>query len=234
MITWTWKTGLAALSVMGALVFTYKRASAAKKSRLYGYSDPRDVLLTPWWTDQDIQYLDDMSYRILAYPPDMLLTLAGESGLKPFAKAPTGAVGLNQLTSAANSTAGITEAQRLAIPGLSVTEQLPIVDRFFSNLAWTKAGKSYPNVCVLWEANFSPGFMTSRGTSPDTKLYALSDKDGGKAYDANSKLDIEGKGWITVGDLCRRLGSVSKSEVYLAALSRLRDVTGKDYSPRFP
>lgn len=233
MITWTWKTGLAALSVVGALVFAFRRAKAAGLARKQSsYSDPRDVLLVPWWTDDDFRYLEGLSLGIRANPADMLLVLAGESGLKPFAKAPTGAVGLNQLTSVANTQAGITEDQRRMIPELSVSAQLPIVNRFFSGMAWTKAGKSYENACVLWEANFSPAYMTSRGTSLDTVLYGKADKDGGKAYDANSKLDLAGKGYITVGDLCYRLKSVNNQEYFQAALRRLRDTTGKDYEPR--
>jgi hypothetical protein len=232
MITWTWKHALAGLSVLTALVFTLRRArAAASKSHAKWPSDPSDIAVTPWWIDDDFLTLEQVARDIRANPADLLLVLAGESGLKPFAKAPTGAVGLNQLTPAANSTAGISEDQRQMIPELSVSAQLPIVGRFFSNIPWTKAGNSYENTCMLWEANFSPGYMTSRGTSLDTKLYdAVENPD---AYKGNKGLDKEGKGYITVGDLCDQLHSVAGHEVYQSALRRLNNVTGQYYAPRF-
>lgn len=226
-----WKAVLAATSVVAALVFTVHRARAAKGPHAKWPSDPSDVMVTPWWTDDDFVTLEANAIRIRSNPADYLLVLDGESGLKPFAKAPTGAVGLNQLTPAANSTAGISEEQRQMIPELSVSAQLPIVHRFFSNLPWTKSGNAYDNACMLWEANFSPGYMTSRGTSNATILYSQATEPG--AYESNKGLDRAGKGYITVGDLCYRLQSASRSDVYQAALRRLNRVTGRDYAPSF-
>jgi hypothetical protein len=194
-------------------------------------SDPADVLVTPWWTDDDFLRLRDIAQGIRANPADFLLVLAGESELKPYSKAPTGAVGLNQLTPSANSTAGISEEQRQMIPGLSVSAQLPIVEHFFNNIPWTKSGNTYDNACVLWEANFSPGYMTSRGTSNDTVLYSKASNPD--AYEGNKGLDRAGKGYITVGDLCYRLQAVSHGDIYQAALRRLNSVTGHRYAPSF-
>jgi hypothetical protein len=204
------------------LSVTFARASV---------SDPADIAATPAWTDDDFRTVERIAHRFRMNPADFLLMLAGESNLNPMARNPLGAVGLNQLTSAANSTAGITEAQRQMIPTLSVTAQLPIVERFFSNIQWTKDGRSYDNACMLWEANFSPGYMYSRGTSLDTILYSkLANPD---AYDGNKGLDrsVPPKGYITVGDLCYRLKSVSRGTTYQSALRRLRAVTGRSYSP---
>ncbi len=228
-----WKTVLAATSVVAALVFAVRRARASKRSGTHPKwpSSPSDIVVTPWWTDDDFVTLETTALDIRSNPADFLLMLGGESELKPFAKAPTGAVGLNQLTPAANSTAGISEEQRQMIPELSVSAQLPIVDHFFKHIPWTMSGKPYDNVCMLWEANFSPGYMTSRGTSNDTVLYSKASEPS--AYEGNKGLDRAGKGYITVGDLCYRLQSVSRGDIYQSALRRLNAVTGHDYGPNF-
>jgi len=186
--------------------------------------------LTAAWTDIDFKTLDAMSKRLKMNTPDLLLVLTSESGLKPTAvyrRASDGfpvAVGLNQLTSAANGAAGITEVQRVELLEKPVSFQLPIIERMFSNMAWTKSGKSYDNAGVIYAMNFAPSRVVSRGTALTTVLYEQG-KDG-VFYDQNKQLDTGKKGKITVGDLVEYMRRVSSSETYKAGLTRLRAAVG--------
>lgn len=239
LVDWNIVAAAGAVLVAFALVVKRVRAHAAivdqsLLSRIPSVSSAYDIALTPDWTDEDFRTLEQSAQNLRMNPADYLLMLAGESNLHPWARAcpsPKCAVGLNQLTSSANKSAGITEEQRLMIPELSVSVQLPIVERMYSDIQWTKAGKEYPNVGVVWEANFAPGRMFSRGITSEVILYdQINDP---VAYKGNAPLDAEGKGSITVGDLSRRLRSVSGQDIYQAGLRRLNDVTGRDYAPRF-
>lgn len=228
---------VALLSGLGFILsLTEKTASAASPGKapspipVTGVT-PEDIKRISWWTDADFFTLDKDATDLRMNPPDYLLMMNAESKLSPSAKNPlSGAVGLNQLTSAANYAAGITEDFRVnQYDKLNVAEQLPYVKRYFSNMAWTKAGLRYDHVGQVWQANFAPGTMLSRGTGPDVVMYS-----SGPAYEKNKGLDVEGKGYITVRDLTRHLAAVSKTALYKSALSRLRAVTGKDYGPILP
>lgn len=185
--------------------------------------------LTPDWTNADFVELDRIARHNRMSAADLLLVLASESGLKPQAANRNAegfpiAVGLNQLTSSANALVGISEAERLQVPTLPVSEQLPLIDRFFAGLPWTKAGKSYDHAGLVYEGNFAPSIMLSKGTSPETVLYTRG-KDG-VYYDRNSGFDTAKKGTITVGDLIEHLRHVSEQPVYRAGLRRLQDAVG--------
>jgi hypothetical protein len=190
-----------------------------------------DIKRTSWWTDADFVTLDKDASDLKMNPPDYLLMMNAESKLSPSAKNPlSGAVGLNQLTSAANYAAGITEEFRVnQYDKLSVAEQLPYVKRYFSNMGWTKAGLKYDNASQVWQANFAPGTMLSKGTGPDVVMYS-----SGPAYEKNKGLDVDKKGYITVRDLTRHLFAVSNTQLYKSALARLRAVSSKDYGPILP
>jgi len=200
--------------------------------------------LTSDWTDEDFKTLVDITQRYKMNPADLGLVMGSESGLKASAvnrnkEGYPVAVGLIQLTSIASGAAGITEGQRVEVPTWTVAEQLPLVDRVYSNMAWTKAGNSYDHAGVLYFANAAPAHM-SRGTTPDTVVYdSRPDSptyDGSSAnYDGNRGFDTAGKGYITVGDLIDHLRIVVDKPVYRAWLQRLRDVTGDSaLSPSLP
>lgn len=223
--------------LFGVTVAMLARASSKPKFQLKEMDDSQAQKLTPAWTDDDFRKLSKIAVGNRQNPADLLLILTSESGLNPKAvnRRSDGfpiAVGLNQLTSAANSLVGITEEERQDLVNKSVDYQLDLVNKFFSGLQWTKSGKSYDNAGVIYEANFAPGRMTSRGTSLDTVLYDTGD---GVAYTQNKQLDKAGKGKITVGDLVEYMRTVSEKAVYSAALQRLRAATGDDsLAPSLP
>jgi len=194
--------------------------------------------LTKDWADDDFVNLYDIAKRLRMNPADLLLVLTSESGLKPYAvnRRSDGfpiAVGLNQLTTAANSSAKITETERLEIPTKPVSYQLPLIENFFSSSAWFKSGKSFDHAGAIYEANFAPARMFQRGTDLKTILYEES-KDG-VFYTQNKQLDTAKKGYITVGDLVDYMRRVSKDITYIAGLTRLRQATGKNsLAPQLP
>lgn len=212
---------------------------AVAKQRVYGHAHgPQFVRVssasvgsyTEAWTDEDFRTLAAIARKnSIEDPAFLLLVMASESGLKPSAANPLtnaagnpAAVGLIQFTSVANDAIGITEAQRADMVNWSVAQQLPLVDKYFSVLPWTRAGRSYDNAAQVYEGVFAGGLMLSKGTSPETILYTK-DVDG-SAYDANAGFDTAGKGTITVGDLAAHLESVARGPIYQEALSRLRTV----------
>jgi hypothetical protein len=195
--------------------------------------------LTPDWTDDDVEELYNIGKRLRMNPPDLALVLSSESGLKPNAvnkRKSDGfpiAVGLNQLTTAANKSAGITEEERLELMNKPVSYQLPLVENYFKNTSWFQSGKSFDHAGAIYEANFAPGRMFSRGTKVDVILYEKS-KDG-VFYTQNQQLDTAKKGYITVGDLVEYMRRVSKLPIYAAILTRMRKVmSNNSLAPRLP
>ena len=208
----------------------------------YAGPDPRSY--TPEWTDADFAALHAVARRLRMSPADLLLVLASESGLHPWAayrvdedgdptKDPSGypyAAGLNQVTKAANAALGLTEEQRTTIPTWSVARQLPLVERLFNAIAWTRAGKPYAHAGVVYAANFAPARM-----SEDLGKVLYRKGVDGAAYSRNSGFDRAGKGYITVGDLVEHLRGVANGMTYKAALYRMARATRDGtLAPRLP
>lgn len=226
--------GLVSLaSGIGALLLIPRSAQAAGPSAPIPVrpSTPEDVKRTSWWSDADFITLDRDAVDLKMNAPDYLLMMDAESKLDPTQINPlSGATGLNQLTSAANYAAGITEEFRVnQFHKLSVAEQLPYVKKYFSNMPWTKAGLKYDHAGQVWQSNFAPMTMLSKGTGLDVVLYS-----SGPAYEKNKTLDTDKKGYITVRDMVRHLKAISETQLYKSALARLRSVTGQNYSPNLP
>lgn len=194
--------------------------------------------LTSEWTDDDLRELADIAARSRILDPAYLLkVMASESGLHPWAAYRTDsagkptkdksgypyAAGIIQLTPSANEHVGITEEERADIVNWSVSEQLPLVDRYYSRLPWTKAGRDYDSAAAVYFANFAGSRMMSRGTDPGTVIYSSAD---GEAYSRNNGFDRAKKGYITVQDLADHLDVVEKDPAYQEALARLREVAG--------
>lgn len=234
--------GVGVATLFGITLAMFARAATSKKQSVSDFqiketTDEQANKLTPYWTDEDFVKLYNNSKKVKQNPADSLLIIWSESGGNPKAvnRRSDGypiAVGLNQLTSAANSLVGITEDERIDLVNQPVSRQLDLVDKFFSGLQWTKQGKSYDNAGVIYEANFAPGRMNSRGTDLDTVLYDTSD---GVFYTQNKQLDKDNKGKITVQDLVNYLRTVSDKPSYNAALQRMRSATGENsLSPSLP
>ena len=184
-----------------------------------------------WWDDDDLRALADVARRIGADAADLLLVLYCESGLRADAVARNAqgfpvAVGLNQITSVAARSMGIGEAERIAMVGRPIREQLPYVERYFLALPWRQAGHRFPTAAILYQANAAPGTL-GRGTDPSLVLY----RQGDGMYEGNAQLDFTHKGTVTLGDLAHVLEKNSKHSLYQAALTRLQHVTSSASGP---
>lgn len=189
------------------------------------------------WTDEDWQELANIADEVRANPADMAAILDGESRFDPTAvnRDASGfplAVGIAQWTAASNPATGLTEAERVALPGKSVAEQLKVLRRYYKAMAWVKQGKPFPHAGAVYAVNFVPARALVRGVTLDTVLV---DKSDGLMYTRNQGLDRGGKGAITVRDLVETLRTATNQTRYKGALAALRRVTGRaGLSPNLP
>lgn len=217
---------LIAMGVVAAAYFLSRSAGAASSRK------PLDVGTPPppppkAWKNSDYLSLNQAAQRLGMNSADLLLVLESESGLNPAAayRDKDGfpiATGLNQLTRVSNAVTGLTEEQRQALVSQPVSVQIPIVERFFQNIQWTKERRGYPNAATIYSINFAPGRLLSRGNRPETVLYSKAD---GVNYELNKGLDVDKNGTITVKDLSDHLAKVSKRVSYKGALAALRLAT---------
>lgn len=223
MTDWLRYLGYGAAVVAPVLLYRYVSASAASPSFSTAGGKP-----PPWWSPSDYRNFYASAKRIPMSPADLLLVEASESGLNPAAAYPGGiAVGLNQLTSASNGVTGLSEEERRQIPKMSVAQQIPIVERYFNGLQWTREGRGYPTVGVVYAQNFLPGRALERGAAPDTVLGTRAEfpLDAGLA---------DAAGNFTVRSLEAHLRRVADGATYRGALAAMRDATGDGgLSPRF-
>lgn len=218
---------IALAGVVGLLLLAAEAQGAGMPPHSGGISRPEE------WTVEDFQSLAALSHQLGMNPADLLVVLWSESGGHPWAQFPKApaypqAAGLNQITSVAAATAGLSEAQRADMVHWTVAQQLPVVEHYFSHLGWPY---SYPNAGIIYAMNFGANRVKARGTAPDTVLYDTSD---GNAYTTNSAFDTEKKGYITIQDLSNHLQVVASRPDYQGALQALRYATGDgSLSPNF-
>ena len=183
------------------------------------------------WSTEDFFALGQVAADLGVPPADLLAVLYSESALDPAARYPkTGyidAVGLNQITSVLDSALGITEAQRQAMVGWTVGQQLPYVRKSF--LASGVKSYTIPDAGGLYVANFAPGRM-AQGFGPGVVMYDAAKNP--KEYTANKPLDRENKGYITLENMRQMLRGGVASAAFQAALARYSAATGDTTGPR--
>jgi len=178
----------------------------------------------PWWTPEDYQAHVAASQRLGLNPANWLAIYRSESGLNPAAAFPQKdkngvplAVGIGQLTSAADGAAGISEATRATIPSMSVAEQLPIFERYMGSVL---QGATPDTAGGIYAFNFLPGPAKANGTAPDSVLGTVAE------YPLDKGLDVNGDGVYTVSDLSQHLSAYATDPLYLGALQAMRDAVG--------
>jgi len=176
------------------------------------------------WAPSDYRELAQVAESIRANAGDLLLVLFSESRLNPAATNGS-ARGLNQLTPIALPCAGATTAEHASMTEMSVAQQLPFVRRYFQCNSWWKAGGGYETAARLYTANAAPQFVGA--ASMDAVIY---DSNGAtpKNYWANTGLDSEKKGYVTIRDLARTLVHNEKDPAFRAHLAALADATGAE------
>jgi len=221
----TWKAVAFGIGGSLAAIFFGKKVYAYVFEK--DTSTPEEIAATPAWKPSDFRKLAAIAKSFGMNPDDLEAVLYSESGLDPKAKNPAGAsnpiaIGLNQLTNAANELVGITENERINLANQSVDYQLELVRRYFAGLPYTKNGGTYPRGGLIYTANFAPNKLLG-GTDPDRVLYTK-DVDGA-SYDLNSALDFGGKGYITIGDMDTQVENIKRRPGFALALSRLHKTT---------
>lgn len=129
----------------------------------------------------------------------LMVVMYKESRLKPDAKNPLStATGLIQwLESTAQKTHKLTTAQIAQMNGL---QQLDLVQAYY---------KPYAKKCkTLTDTYLAVHYPVAMNKPADYVVYAA----GSKAYAANSGLDLDKNGQVTVSDITRWLGNVPASD----------------------
>lgn len=174
------------------------------------------------WTDYEYGRYVEVANGLGVRPLDLLPVLYSESGLKPWAIAYVDgkpyALGLNQITPPAAPAAGLTRDQWAALPSMSITEQLPIVMRSLRASFAASGGRKMVDAGMIYASNFAPARLAANGGKSSSVMY----RDPEAGYRGNKQLDFDKKGYITVGDLRRRLRSVLNDAGYRAHEARLR------------
>lgn len=173
------------------------------------------------WTDDDRRALIAAARDLNMRPLDLLAVLHSESGLNPWAVAlvngSPAARGLNQITKivAYSPKLNLSEAEWEAITSMTAKENLPyVVKSFLSALG----SRTYADAGEIYATNFAPAILKSRGGGNDVVLYRAP----GRSYTENKNFDTDNKGYITIGDLRRRLYRDTKRSRYLEEAQKLK------------
>lgn len=149
-------------------------------------------------------------------PEYLMGVMKAESDIRPDAVNPRGhATGLIQFMPATQQRLGWTQGWQ-AFSQLSAVQQLDYVLRYF--LPFARA--SLNSTGRLYQATFLPATL-SLGSAPDTVI-AMRGGINARAYEANQGLDADHKGFITIGDLSRRIDGASHGPRWREALQRLQ------------
>lgn len=128
------------------------------------------------------------------------------------------AIGLNQITPVRAKAMGMSEAERLAMLDLTELEQLPLMVRAFKSTGFRGP---YTSAGHLYLANFAPARLPQAG---DPRHTVYSKDIDGDSYRWNAPLDLDGDGYIRVGELSAWLELRAREPEYAAHLFRLARV----------
>lgn len=179
-----------------------------------GASDDRSADLP----DQFFGELVRVGASLCCQPDDLLAVMATESEVRPDAQHRSSrATGLIQFMPTTLRGLGWTDGPD-AFRRLPAVEQLIYVQKYFQPFVRHGLGSSGR----LYQATFLPGTL-ARGAHPQTVVCA---KDGpfADAYAANTNLDADGDGAITVGDLTTSIDRARQSPRWRALALRLATV----------
>lgn len=155
--------------------------------------------------------------RLSTRPEFLLLPWYAESGLNPQALNSLGYVGLNQLDSGYLRRIGVDPAEYRLRPA---SGQLGPIEGFLRPLVGLNRG-GFVSAANAYQANFWPASLV-RGNGPDVVIVSANGPGSEPAaYRANSGLDFDKNGRITVGDLANHLAKLSRNGDYKAALAAL-------------
>ena len=172
------------------------------------------------WTDEDYHALVKAAKELNARPLDLLAVLHSESGLDPtsiaYVKGEPWARGLNQITPTNAKPMKISTSEWESISSMTPAQNLPYVVRSFRAAVGDRV---YKDVGELYQVNFAPA--TLKGGSEDDRVLYSAPSSG---YRENKPLDVDGKGFITVGDLRKRVQRDANYIRFVNAANRLKEL----------
>ena len=149
------------------------------------------------WSEEEIAQFRSMAARLELDPRNLLGPIASESNCSPAAHNPGGAVGLIQFEPSTLRDLGW-NAGTDAFAQLTVSEQLPYVERYFqARIGALRA--AHGTMGAIYTAMFLPALISHAVD----QTYVLCGQHGplAWAYAANKSFDVDRKGLVTVGDL---------------------------------
>lgn len=174
--------------------------------------------------------------KIGCEPLDLLGVIFSESGGRAHAHNPHGnASGIIQFMPDTLTGLGY-RAGHAAFRHLTWTEQLRYVIAYF--FPWQKDGAPWDSAGRIYQAVFLPGTLKSVKGADGVLCERVGKKRLGWAYEANTVLDANGDGRITVGELTEAVMRNARGPRWLEALARLgieapahelRDVDGDGF-----
>lgn len=180
--------------------------------------------------------LNDLSQRVGMNPRDLLLVMYSESGVSSGAKNPDGgAVGLIQFMPDTLKGLGVPASEVSHFGDKSPEEQLKYVERYIrSQMPHSISGK-FGSATEYYHANFFPITLKRwKGNDPVANANVVvvhgSSKNANEreAYKSNWRyFDPEHKGYITVGDLSKKLMERASESKFQQLLSQLNIAAGQ-------
>lgn len=172
----------------------------------------------------DVDTLFDKAFlrtceKIKCSPRDLLGVMFSESGCRSSAHNPNGgASGLIQFMPDTLKGLGFKEGGA-AFRHLTASQQLRYVEAYF--VPWHAVGRPWDSAGRLYQAVFLPGTLKVAKAADDVLCERVGKKRLGWAYEANTVLDVNGDGRITIGDLTKAVMRSAKGARWSEMLVRL-------------
>lgn len=184
------------------------------------------------------QKLIEVCGRLNIKPADLLLVMFLESGVDSSKKnqAGSGAVGLIQFMPATLKSMGLDEDTIRNFDRISPEKQLDYVEKYIRG-AMNRIGKPFTSATQYYHANIFP-LTLSRWSGDDPRqnknvvVFSGKSKDRREraAYKYNGKyFDVDGKGYVSVGDLSNKLQILKKTQEFRNIISQM--INSTQYNP---
>jgi hypothetical protein len=178
--------------------------------------------------------LNDISQELGMNPRDLLLVIYLESGANPAARNPNGgATGLIQFMPSTLKGMGLSNQEIKTFGQKSAEDQLDYVKKYVEAHKSLLGGKPFTSATQYYVANFFPIALKKwNGDDPIKNANVVvvdsnsPNQNERAAYKANTILDYNKDGKITVGDLTNTLMNMEKSSGFQSMLSQFNRVAG--------
>lgn len=165
------------------------------------------------WTDRDARAVEALAAYFKADPRGILAIWNSESGIKPHLAGPAGYFGL--IMAKPEFVDGVigTSWRNLVLNG-SIVDQIAAIKQIWDSSAKTFLRESVSaraarlhvrGDTVLYSLNFVPGYFAKMTSATQPMVIKGGGPDNGVFYRDNPGFDLDGKGYITVMDVQKRI-----------------------------